>query len=61
MRRLTAIVMMTVVAFSLSACGRKGRPIPPDGTINRVYPEVQFPKAPGEAETLPEAPESTTR
>jgi predicted small lipoprotein YifL len=61
MRRLTTVVLVAVLAVSLTACGRKGRPIPPDGTTVRTYPDIQFPKAPGEAEIQPEAPESTTR
>ncbi|MGE5476299.1 MAG: LPS translocon maturation chaperone LptM [Bacteroidales bacterium] len=47
MRRLTTLVVIAAMALSLSACGRKGKPIPPDGsTYPRPYPNVEFPQQP---------------
>ena len=44
MRRLTTLIVIAVVAVSLSACGRKGKPIPPEGaTYPRQYPDIVFP------------------
>lgn len=49
MRRLTTLVLVTAVALSLSACGRKGKPIAPEGsTYPRQYPQVEFPPAPNQ-------------
>lgn len=61
MRRLMTVAMMAVVAVSLTACGRKGRPIPPEGTVNRTYPDIQFPSGPGGTGAQPEGTENTTR
>ena len=47
MRRLTTLVVIAVVALGLSACGRKGKPIPPEGsTYPRQYPNIEFPPQP---------------
>lgn len=47
MRRLTTLILIAAVAVSLSACGRKGKPIPPEGsTYPRQYPDIQFPQQP---------------
>ena len=36
---------MALAAAPLAACGRKGRPLPPEGaTYPRRYPEVTFPE-----------------
>ncbi|MBC7905566.1 MAG: hypothetical protein H7Y60_02310 [Rhodospirillaceae bacterium] len=55
MRRVAAVVLMAVVAVSLTACGRKGRPIAPEGSIERTYPNIQFP------ESQSQGSENTTR
>jgi len=57
MRKLTMLVLVAAMAVSLSACGRKGRPIPPEGaTYPRTYPNVTFPDdAPVEREGLEQA------
>lgn len=47
MRRLTTLAVIAVLALSLSACGRKGKLIPPEGsTYPRSYPDVSFPPNP---------------
>lgn len=47
MRRLMTLVVIAAMAASLSACGRKGKPIPPEGsTYPRQYPDIQFPQQP---------------
>lgn len=44
MRKLTTLVVIAAVGLGLSACGRKGKPIPPEGsTYPRHYPDIQFP------------------
>lgn len=44
MRRLTTLIVIAAVAVSLSACGRKGKPIPPEGSsYPRQYPDIVFP------------------
>ncbi|WP_019645821.1 lipoprotein [Novispirillum itersonii] len=38
-RLVLTLAVIAVAAGSLSACGRKGKPIPPDGaTYNKPYP-----------------------
>lgn len=47
MRRLTTLVIIAAMAVGLSACGRKGKPIAPEGTTYpRHYPDIQFPQQP---------------
>lgn len=47
MRRLTTLVVIAAVALSLSACGRKGKPIPPENsTFPRTYPNIEYPPGP---------------
>lgn len=59
MRRLTTVVLVAAMAFSLTACGRKGRPIPPEGSsYPHTYPNIQFPDG---TENQPQGSESTTR
>ncbi|MGE5515607.1 MAG: LPS translocon maturation chaperone LptM [Bacteroidota bacterium] len=49
MRRLTTLILVAAMAVSLSACGRKGKPIPPEGsTYPRTYPDVEFPQQPND-------------
>ena len=56
MRKLTMMVLVAAIAVSVSACGRKGRPVPPEGsTYPRTYPNVTFPDAPAEREGLEQA------
>lgn len=57
MRTLTVLVLVAAMAVSLSACGRKGRPIPPEGsTYPRNYPDITFPSGPtGEQAPRPDA------
>lgn len=43
MRTFTTLLVLTAVALTLSACGRRGRPIPPEGAYTRTYPDIQFP------------------
>jgi predicted small lipoprotein YifL len=44
MKRLVLVLVLAAVATSLSACGRKGRPIPPeDAVYPRQYPKIDFP------------------
>lgn len=51
MRKVTTLVLIAAVALGLAACGRKGKPIPPEGsTYPRRYPDIQFPPAPPSAE-----------
>lgn len=51
MRRLTTLIVIAAVAVGLSACGRKGKPIPPEGaTYPRTYPDITFPSAPDKAQ-----------
>jgi predicted small lipoprotein YifL len=39
------VVVMAALAVSLSACGRKSRPLEPEGSsYPRRYPEVSFPE-----------------
>lgn len=46
---------MALAAAPLAACGRKGRPIPPEGaTYPRQYPNVTFPEDPQSGEKPPE-------
>jgi predicted small lipoprotein YifL len=53
MRKLTMVVLVAALAVSVSACGRKGRPIPPEGaTYPRSYPEVTFPAEPAEGQGM---------
>jgi predicted small lipoprotein YifL len=59
MRVLTIFVMMAVVVTSLSACGRKGRPIPPEGAVTRQYPDIQFPEQQAPARAQDKAGEGT--
>lgn len=44
MRTLTTLIVMAALAATLSACGRRGKPIPPDGAYTRTYPDIQFPE-----------------
>lgn len=47
MRRLTTLILVAALAASLSACGRRGKPIVPEGsTYPRQYPNVEFPQGP---------------
>lgn len=48
-RKLVLVLVLAAMATSLSACGRKGRPVPPEDTVYpRHYPKIDFPgqKAP---------------
>lgn len=46
---------MALAAAPLAACGRKTRPLPPEGaTYPRKYPNVTFPEDPESAEKQPE-------
>lgn len=39
------ILLLAALTAPLAACGRKGRPIPPDGaTYPRKYPDITFPQ-----------------
>lgn len=47
MRRLTVLVLIAAMAVGLSACGRKGKPIAPEGSAYpHHYPDISFPPAP---------------
>lgn len=47
MRRLTTLIVIAAMAASLSACGRKGKPIAPEGSsYPRQYPDIVFPPGP---------------
>ncbi len=53
MRKLTMVVLVAALAVSVSACGRKGRPIPPEGaTYPQTYPKVTFPEEPAEGQGM---------
>ncbi len=54
MMRLPAVLLVVaVVALTLSACGRKGGPQAPEGSFYpRPYPDLGFPGAPAAA-TVP--------
>ncbi|MGE5546697.1 MAG: LPS translocon maturation chaperone LptM [Solirubrobacterales bacterium] len=44
-RTLTLLALVLSLSLSLAACGRKGKPIPPEGSIYpRHYPNVTFPE-----------------
>lgn len=44
MRRMTLLVMVAALAVGLTGCGRKSRPIPPEGSLYpRTYPDITFP------------------
>jgi len=44
MRRFAVVMLALAVASPLAACGRKGKPVPPEGTVYpRQYPKVDFP------------------
>ncbi len=52
------MLLMALVAAPLAACGRKSRPLPPEGsTYPRRYPEVTFPEDPEAADKQPETPQ----
>lgn len=53
MRQIITITLMIAMAAGLSACGRKGRPIAPEGATVRHYPDIDFPQ--GRAKTTPPA------
>ncbi|MBI2241624.1 MAG: hypothetical protein HYU59_12575 [Magnetospirillum gryphiswaldense] len=49
------MLLMILAAAPLAACGRKSRPLPPEGaTYPRQYPNVTFPDSPESAEKQPE-------
>lgn len=44
-RKLTILMLVAAMAVPLAGCGRKGKPIPPEGsTYPRAYPDITFPK-----------------
>lgn len=45
MRTFTTLILVAALAAGLSACGRKGQPIPPDGATVRQYPQIPFPQS----------------
>lgn len=52
MRKLTTLILVAAMAVSLSACGRKGKPIPPEGSaFPRHYPSMEFPQRPSEGQS----------
>ncbi|MGE4280960.1 MAG: hypothetical protein AB7G62_15335 [Magnetospirillum sp.] len=52
------MLLMALVAAPLAACGRKSRPLPPEGsTYPRRFPEVTFPEDPEAADKQPETPQ----
>lgn len=52
------MLLMALAVAPLAACGRKTRPIPPEGaTYPRQYPDVTFPEDPESAEKRPETPQ----
>lgn len=56
MRRLTTLVVIAAVGLSLSACGRKGKPIPPEGSVYpRTYPNIEYPPGPAGQEPQPQS------
>lgn len=61
MRRLASLILVVAMAATLSACGRKGRLIAPEGsTYPRQYPDIQFPQAPAEPGARREGAETQT-
>ena len=58
MRRLLILGVVTLVATSLTACGRKGNPSEPDDAVYpRIYPYTPLPAPP----TVQTAPEGVSR
>ena len=52
------MLLLALATAPLAACGRKGRPVPPDGaTYPRKYPEITFPE---DANTGKKTPETET-
>lgn len=49
------ILLLAALTAPLAACGRKGRPIPPEGaTYPRKYPDITFPRDERDGEEKPE-------
>lgn len=39
-----AVILAVLAALPLAACGRRGKPIPPEGAVYpRHYPKIEFP------------------
>lgn len=48
MRALLTLAVVVAVALPLAACGRKGRPVPPeDAVYPRMYPHIELPDQKG--------------
>jgi predicted small lipoprotein YifL len=45
-RKITIMILVAAMAAPLAGCGRKGKPLPPEGSAYpRNYPEITFPEA----------------
>ena len=44
-RKFTILMLVAAIAVPLAGCGRKGKPLPPEGSVYpRTYPEITFPE-----------------
>lgn len=52
-RTLITLILVAAMAVPLAACGRRGKPVVPEGsTYPRTYPDITFP----DNQTRPENP-----